>query len=167
MSTSLGPLAGGVSDPKSDHSYHKRGTKPEKHNDKRKHKSIKYISSSSVQSDSHAELFRFCTGDQPGKNKGESQEAHRPTTFGDLKQKDPEPKSLLTSDPIIPREVDMSDLPSDYMEDIELFRQVLNILDPRDSMPVPSASVWGLNKVDQQQVLGLRGPLPCSQLILH
>ena len=43
-------------------------------------------------------------------------------TFGDLKQRDPEPKSLLSPDPIIPREVDMSDLPSDYTEDIELFR---------------------------------------------
>ena len=86
-------------------------------------------------------------------------------TFGDLKQKDLEPKSLLTPDPIIPREVDMSDLPSDYTEDIELFRQVLNIPDPRDSMPVPSASVWGLNKVAQQRVLRPKGPsamLPVS-----
>ena len=55
----------------------------------------------------------------------------------------------------------MSDLPSNYTKDIELFRQVRNIPDPRDSMPVPSASVWSFKKVGQQQA-----PLPCSQLVL-
>ena len=79
-------------------------------------------------------------------------------TIGDLRQKDPEREPLLTPDPIIPREVDMSDLPCDYTEDIELFRQILRIPDPRDSMPVPSASVWGLNKVAQQRVLRPKGP---------
>ena len=145
---SLGPsLGGGVSDPLLDHSYRKRGSKHKKHKDKRKHKSTKYISLSSEQSDTHHELFRSCTGDQPDKNKSEPQGLQKSMSFGDLKQKDTDPKPLLTPDPIIPRNVDISDLPSDYTQDIEPFRQVLNIPDPRDSMPIPSASVWGLNKV--------------------
>ena len=77
-------------------------------------------------------------------------------TFGDLKQKDPEPKSIHPTS-IIPREVDMSDLPSDKIKDMELFRQVLNIPDTRNTMPVPSASVWGLNKVAQQRVVRPKG----------
>ena len=79
-------------------------------------------------------------------------------TFGDPKQKHSERKSFLTPDPIILREVDMSDLPSQYTEDIDLFRQVLNIPDPRDSMPVLSTSILGLNKVAQQRELRPKGP---------
>ena len=70
--------------------------------------------------------------------------------FGDLKQEDlTEPKSQLNPDPIFPREVDVSDFPSQYNGDIEMFRQVLSIPDPRDSMQVSSASVLGLHKVAQ------------------
>ena len=86
-------------------------------------------------------------------------------TVGDLKQKDSEPKSQLIPEPIIQRIVDILDLPSQYTEDIETFRQVLNIPDPRDSMPVSSASVWGLNEVAQQRELRPKGPsamLPLS-----
>ena len=65
-------------------------------------------------------------------------------TFWDLKHKDlTEPKTQLNPDTIFFREVDMSDLSSQYTEDIETFRQVFNIPDPRDSMPVSSASMWG------------------------
>ena len=39
------PPSRGVSDPESDHSYHKRGAKPPQNKDKRKHKYTKYISS--------------------------------------------------------------------------------------------------------------------------
>ena len=58
------------------------------------------------------------------------------------------------------RDVDMSDLPSQYTEDIEnkIFRQFLNIPDPRYSMPVSSASVMGLNAVTQKQELWFKGP---------
>ena len=89
-------------------------------------------------------------------------------TFVALKQKDSEPKSLLTLDPIIPKEVDMSDLPSWYTEDIKLLRQVFNIPDPRDSMLVSSTSIWGLNKVAQQRELRPKGPsamLPVSHTL--
>ena len=61
-------------------------------------------------------------------------------TFRDLKHKDSaESKSQLN--PIFPREVDASDLPSQYADDIEALRQVLNIPNSRDSMPVSSSSV--------------------------
>ena len=39
------------------------------------------------------------------------------------------------SDPVLNREVDMYDLPSQYTKDIETFRQILNLSDPRDRMP--------------------------------
>ena len=50
----------------------------------------------------------------------------------------------LPPDPIYSREVDLSDLPSQYTEDIETFRQVLGIPDPKHSMPV-SNLIMGLN----------------------
>ena len=59
----------------------------------------------------------------------------------------------------------MSDLPSRYTEDIETFRQVLNLPDPRDNIPVSSTTVWGLNDVASQQELRPNDPsamLPVS-----
>ena len=53
----------------------------------------------------------------------------------------------------------MSDLPSQYTEDIETFRQVLNLPDPRDSIPMSSTTVLGLNDVASQQVLRPKVPL--------
>ena len=62
------------------------------------------------------------------------------------------------------REIDMSDLPSQYTEHIETYRQVLKLPDPRVSVPVPSTTVWGLNHVTSQE-LTQKGPsaiLPVS-----
>ena len=57
----------------------------------------------------------------------------------------PSPRELLLSkktqtntDPASYIEVDMSDLPSQYAEEIETF-------DPRDSMPRSSTTIWGLD----------------------
>ena len=55
----------------------------------------------------------------------------------------------------------MSDLPS---QDTGTFRQVLNIPALRDSMPVSSSSVLGLNKVAQQQEFSPKGPLAMLQV---
>ena len=74
-------------------------------------------------------------------------------------------KQKSDPDPVLYREVDMSDLPSQYTEDIETFRQILNIPDPRDSMSRSSTTVWALNDVACQQELRQRGPsvmLPLS-----
>ena len=43
------------------------------------------------------------------------------------------------------REVDISDLPSQYTEDIETFRQIFNLPDPRDTMPRSSTIIWALD----------------------
>ena len=57
----------------------------------------------------------------------------------------------------------MSDLPSQYAEDIET--QILNLPDPRDIMPGSSTTIWALNHVAGQQELRPRDPsamLPLS-----
>ena len=43
----------------------------------------------------------------------------------------------------------MSDLPSQYTEDIETFRQILNLPDPRDSMLRSSTTMWVLNDANR------------------
>ena len=64
-------------------------------------------------------------------------------------------------DPVHVREVDMTDLPSQYTEDIETFRQTLNLPDPRDRMPRSSTTVWALNEVAGQQAKAKR-PFSCA-----
>ena len=59
----------------------------------------------------------------------------------------------------------MSDLPSQYADDLETFRQVLNLPDPRDTMPRSSTNILGLDDEKGQQELRPRGPsavLPLS-----
>ena len=67
-------------------------------------------------------------------------------------------KSKLDPDLMFYREVDMSDLPSQYTEDIETFRQVLNLPYPRDSITVSHTTVWGLNTVASEVGHRPRGP---------
>ena len=55
------------------------------------------------------------------------------------------------------RRVDMSDLPSQYAEDIETFRQILNLPDLRDTMPRSSIIILGLDDENAQQELRPRG----------
>ena len=61
-------------------------------------------------------------------------------------------------DPVFYREVDMSDLPHQYVEEIKTFRQVLDLPDPRETMPRSSTSVLGLDDVKDQQELRPKGP---------
>ena len=59
----------------------------------------------------------------------------------------------------------MSDLPSQYAEDIETFRHILNLPDPRDTMPRSSTTILALDDEKGQQELRTRGPsaiLPLS-----
>ena len=63
----------------------------------------------------------------------------------------------LPPDPIYSREVDLSDLPSQYTEDIETFRQVLGIPDPKHTMPV-SNLILGLNEEQEKQEVRPKGP---------
>ena len=74
-------------------------------------------------------------------------------------------KQKSDPDPVLYWEVDTSDLSSQYTKDIETFRQILNLPDPRDSMPRSSTTLWALNDVADQQELRPRAPssmLPLS-----
>ena len=63
------------------------------------------------------------------------------------------------------REVAMADLSSQYAEKVETFRHILDLPDPRETMPRSSTSVIGLDDQKGQQELRPRGPssvLPVS-----
>ena len=57
----------------------------------------------------------------------------------------PEPQHQDSTDPVFYREVDMSDLPSQYTEEVETFRQILDLPDPRETLPRSSTTVLGLD----------------------
>ena len=62
----------------------------------------------------------------------------------------------------------MADLPSQYAEEVETFRHILNLPDPRETLPRSSTSVLGLDDQKGQQELRPRGPsamLPLSSQI--
>ena len=50
----------------------------------------------------------------------------------------------------------MADLPSQYAEEVETFRRILEFPDPRDTMPRSSTSVLDLVEKKDQQELGPR-----------
>ena len=78
---------------------------------------------------------------------------------------DEQDKQQTDPDPVFYSEVDMSDLPSQYAEDIQTFRQSLNLPDPRDTMPRSATTIWALDDEKSQQELRPRGPsamLPLS-----
>ena len=114
------------SDPNSKQSECFAAAKPKKHSDKRKHKArAKYVtSSSSDQSEASVQ------DKKSSKPKGASSEQYK-------QKSDP--------DPVHYREEDISDLPSQYTEDTETFRQILNLPDPMDSMPRSSTTVYPVN----------------------
>ena len=78
----------------------------------------------------------------------------------DLPQHDPDPPYY--------REVALSDMPSQYAEEVDTFRRILSLPDPRESMPRSSTSVMGLDDEKGRQELRPRGPssiLPLSSVI--
>ena len=78
----------------------------------------------------------------------------------DLPQHDPDPPYY--------REVALSDMPSQYAEEVDTFRRILSLPDPRESMPRSSTSVLGLDDEKGRQELRPRGPssiLPLSSVI--
>ena len=78
----------------------------------------------------------------------------------DLPQHDPDPPYY--------REVALSDIPSQYSEEVDTFRHILSLPDPRDSMPRSSTSVLGLDDEKGRQELRPIGPssiLPLSSVI--
>ena len=52
----------------------------------------------------------------------------------------------------------MFDLPSQYAEEVETFRQILDLPDPRETLPRSSTTVLGLDDEKGQQELRPSGP---------
>ena len=73
----------------------------------------------------------------------------------DLPQHDPDPPYY--------REVALSDIPSQYAEEVDTFRGILSLPDPRESMPRSSTSVMGLD--DEKGRQGPSSILPLSSVI--
>ena len=136
-------------DLESDHSdHHSESEQPKrvcskakKHSDKRKHKvQSKYCSQSS------------------SSGEDESSVPIQKSTKSQYKAP-PEPEhSQVSTDPVFYREVDMSDLPSQYAEEVETFRQILDLPDPKETLPRSSTTVLGLDNEKGQQELRPRGP---------
>ena len=62
----------------------------------------------------------------------------------------------------------MSDLPSQYTEEVETFRQILDLPDPRETLPRSSTTVLCLDDEKGQQELRPRGPsamLPLNPIL--
>ena len=79
-----------------------------------------------------------------------------------------EPQHQGSTDPVFYREVDMSDLPSQYAVEVETFRQILDLPDPRETLPRSSTTVLGLDDEKGQQELRPRGPstmLPLNPIL--
>ena len=132
----------------SDHSQVVR-PKSKKHSDKRKHKSrAKYYFQSSSEEDESSVPTKKPTKPQ--------HKVHQ------------EPQLQDSTDPVFYWEVDMSDLPSQYAEEVETFRQILDLPDPRETLPRSSTTVLGLDDEKGQQELRPRGPsamLPLNPIL--
>ena len=62
----------------------------------------------------------------------------------------------------------MYDLPSQYAEEVETFRQILELPDPRETVPRSSTTVLGLDDEKGLQELRPRGPsavLPLNSIL--
>ena len=127
-------------------------TRPKKQSDKSKHKSrSRYVSSSE---EDHSPVARHRS------SKPSRAQPSGAASDQDLPQHDPDPPYY--------REVALSDIPSQYSEEVDTFRRILSLPDPRDSMPRSSTSVLGLDDEKGRQELRPRGPssiLPLSSVI--
>ena len=113
------------SDSQSEHSEQPQtvcSSRAKKHLDKKKHKvRAKYYSQSSSSEEDQSSV--------PVKKSAKPQQA---PDEQDQQQDNP--------DPVFYREVDMSDFPSQYAEEVETFRHILYLPDPRETMPRSSTT---------------------------
>ena len=110
-------------------------SRAKKHLDKEKHKvQAKYYSQSSSSEDQSSVPVKKSAKPQQAPDEHDQQN---------------------NTDPVFNREVDMSDLPSQYAEEVETFR---HIPDLRETMPRYSTTVLGLDDEKGQQELRTRGP---------
>ena len=71
-------------------------------------------------------------------------------------------------DPPYYRELALSDIPSQHAEEVDTFRRILKLPDPRDSLPRSSTAVMGLDDEKGRRELRPRGPssmLPLNSII--
>ena len=108
----------------SDSEYYQVRPKHKKHSDKKHNSKPSHMSPSSAEED-------------------ESSTHVKKLTKAQIKVP-PEPQPQDSTDPVFYREVDMTDLPSQYTEEVETFRHVLDLPDPRETLPRPSTTVLGL-----------------------
>ena len=141
------------SGPQSEHSEQPQrvcSSRAKKHWDKKKHKvRAKYYSQSSSSEEDQSSV--------PVKKIAKPQQA---PSEQDQHQDNP--------DLVFYREVDMSHLPSQYAEEVETFRHILDLPDPRETMPRSSTTVLVLDIEKGQQELRPRGPstmLPLSPIL--
>ena len=107
-------------------------SRPKKHSDKSKHKSrSRYVSSSSEEDQSPVARHRSSKPSRAQPSGAASDQ--------DLPQHDPDPPYY--------REVALSDIPSQYSEEVDTFRRILSLPDPRESMPRSSTSVLGPSSI--------------------
>ena len=111
-----------------------------KHSDKKKHKvrGKYYSQSSSSEEDQSSVPIKKSTKPQQAPSEPEHQQD--------------------STDPVFYREVDMSDLHSQYAVEVETFRQILDLPDTRKTLPRSSTTVLGLDYEKGQQELRPRGP---------
>ena len=124
-------------------------SRAKKHTDKSKHKSrSRYLPSSSEEDQSSELRYR---SPKPSRNTYPDQ---------DHPQHDPDPPYY--------REVALSDIPSQYAEEVDTFRRILKLPDPRDSLTRSSTAVMGLDDKKGRQELRPRGSssmLPLNSII--
>ena len=119
------------------------------HSDKSKHKSRARFSPSSSEEDQSPER-RHRSPKPSGKSYTDQDHPHH----------DPDPPYY--------REVALSDIPSQYAEEVDTFRRILKLPDPRESLPRSSTAVMGLDDEKGRQELRPRGPssmLPLNSVI--
>ena len=140
-------------DPQSEHREQPQRVcsfKAKKHSDKKKHKvRAKYFTSQSSSSEEDQSSIPVKKSAKPQKPPSEQDQQDNP-------------------DPVFYREVDMSDLPSQYTGEVETFRHILDLPDPRETMPRSSTTVLGLDDKKGQQELRPRDPsvmLPLSPFL--
>ena len=145
------------SDPEMEPPRAKSVEKVKKHKAKSKYKSSRYVSCSSEASP-HRSKSKKSGRSSPkqgnissDRDQEKSKQMASTIVYRDVREVDKERRRShevrweLPPDPIYSRKVDLSDLSSQYTEDIETFRQVLGIPDPKHSMPV-SNLIMGLNE---------------------
>ena len=141
--------ASSASDHYSDYSIDPQPSRPKKHSDKSKHKSrTRFLPSSSEE-------------DQSSEHRHRSRKPSRKSfSDQDHPQHDPDPPYY--------REVALSDISSQYAEEVDMFRRILKLPDPRESLPRSSTVVMGLDDEKGRQELRTRGSssmLPLNSVI--